>query len=128
MRLPLLASGYYAIFVDNLRIDMRLGVNPDEVSPQPVSIDIAAIVRRIGAGDGIEDVVDYNHLRDDALELCDERHFGLQESYCEALIGRLRARDTIAGVMVETRKLSAFADCAGIGCHMSDIDPDALSR
>ena len=126
MRVPLLAKGYYAIFADNLRIDMRLGVNPDEVSPQPVRIDIIAIVRRLGEGDGIEDVVDYNHLRDDALELCEERHFGLQESYCEALIERLRARDTIAGVIVETRKLSAFADCAGIGCHMTDIEPEAL--
>ena len=127
MMIPRLNKGYYAVFAEDLRLDMRLGVYPEEVTPQPVRIDILAIVQRLGDGDGIEDVVDYNHLRDDALALADERHFGLQETYCEALISRLRDRDTIHGVIVETRKLSAFADCAAIGCHMSDIDPAALN-
>lgn len=128
MHLPFLAPGYYAVFAEDLRLDMRLGVNPDEVTPQPVRIDIAAIVRRIGEGDGIEDVVDYNHLRDEALGLADSRHFGLQETFCEAVIGRLRQREAIRGVVIETRKLSIFADCAAIGCRMSDIDPRVLDR
>ncbi|MEM9233397.1 MAG: dihydroneopterin aldolase [Pseudomonadota bacterium] len=128
MNIPPLKEGYYAVFIETLRLDMRLGVYPEEVTPQPVQIDIAAIVRRLGPGDGIEDVVDYNHLRDDALALAEERHFGLQETYCEALIGRLRDRETIYGVTIETRKLSAFADSAAIGCRMTDIDPGVLSR
>lgn len=128
MNIPPLKEGYYAVFIETLRIDMRLGVYPEEVTPQPVQIDIAAMVKRLGPGDGIEDVVDYNHLRDDALALAEERHFGLQETYCEALIRRLRDRETISGVMIETRKLSAFADCTAIGCQMADIDPSVLSR
>ena len=54
---------------------MRLGVYPEEVAPQPVRIDMTAIVSRLQDGDGIEDVVDYNLLRDTALSLAEERHF-----------------------------------------------------
>lgn len=128
MMLPLLAQGYYAVFVEDLRFDMRLGVYPEEVVPQPVRIDIIAIVKRVGHGDGIEDVLDYNHLRDDALALAHENHFGLQETYCEAVIETLRRHPAIHGVMIESRKLSAFADCESIGCHMTAIDPEALAR
>ena len=128
MHLPLLASGFYAIFAEDLRLDMRLGVYPEEVTPQPVRIDVAAIVTRLSEGDGIEDVVDYNHLRDTALQLAESRHFGLQETYCETLMAELRAHEHIRGVMVETRKLSAFADCAAIGCYMTDLDRRILAE
>lgn len=128
MRLPLLARGHYAVFAQNFRIDMRIGVYPEETVPQPVRLDIAVIVLRLGAGDGIEDVYDYNHLRDEALALAADRHFGLQETFCEAIIARLRdGHDAVRGVIVESRKLRAFADCDAIGCHMTDIDPEALA-
>ncbi|ADM10465.1 hypothetical protein PB2503_12114 [Parvularcula bermudensis HTCC2503] len=126
--LPPLSQGTYAVFAEDLRLEMRLGVYPEERSPQPVRIDTVVIARRLGRGDGIEDVIDYNHLRDDALNLAEERHFGLQETFCETLIARLRMRPGVLGVIVETRKLTAFADIAAIGCHMERIDPDALAR
>lgn len=128
MHLPRLAKGYYAVFAENFRLDMRLGVYPEEKAPQAVRLDIAAIVRRLGPGDGIEDVIDYNHLRDEALALAEARHFGLQETFCEALIEKLRAaHPAIRGVIVESRKLQAFADCQAIGCHMAELDDDVLA-
>lgn len=128
MNIPLLNEGYYAVFAEDLRLDMRLGVYPEETVPQPVQIDIAAIVKRLGSSDGIEDVVDYNHLRDEAVSLAADRHFGLQETFCEAVISRLRRHSAVHGVIIETRKLTAFADIAAIGCQMTAIDPGALAR
>lgn len=127
MILPPLASGYYALFVEGLRFDMRLGVNPEEVEAQPVQIDIAMVTRRLGDGDGIEDVVDYNHLRDAALTLAEERHFGLQETFCEVLIDQLRRHSGVAGIVVETRKLTVYKDITSVGCRMVAIDPAALA-
>lgn len=126
MHIPPLADGYYAVFLEDLRQHIRLGVTEAEVRPQPVRIDIAAIVKRLGPGDGIEDVVDYNHLRDAAVTLTDSRHFGLQETLCEALIETLCTHEGVAGVIVQTRKVAIYDDAGAVGCQMSAIAPSAL--
>ncbi|MEE4208375.1 MAG: dihydroneopterin aldolase [Parvularcula sp.] len=126
--LPLLAPGYYSVFLENLRRHVKLGVLPHETRPQPVSVSIAVVVARVGEGDGIEDVVDYDSLRSCVSALTAERHFGLQETLCEAIIEDLMARPHIFGVAVETRKLAVYDDAAAVGCAMSRFDPKVLFR
>jgi dihydroneopterin aldolase len=126
--LPPLAPGYYAVFLDNLRRHVKLGVLPHETRPQPVSVSVAVVTRRVSGGDGIEDVVDYDTLRSTILQLTEERHFGLQETLCEAIIEDLLGRPHIFGVAVETRKLAVYDDASAVGCAMARIDPKALDR
>lgn len=127
MNIPLLARGHYAVFLNDFRLDARIGVMPEEQVPQPIRIDIAAILSRLGPGDGIEDVVDYSILRDTVREMVEAAHFGLQETLCEGLIERVRRHSGVHGVIVQTRKLRLFPD-AEVGCSMTDIDPAALAR
>ena len=127
MRLPLLAPGYYAVFLEDLRRKVRLGVLAHETKPQLVRFDVAMVLSRVGTGDGIEDVADYNHLRDAILDLTAERHFGLQETLCEAIIERLMALPEVHGVAVETRKLTVYEDAQAVGCAMTRVDACALS-
>ncbi|MEM1410235.1 MAG: dihydroneopterin aldolase, partial [Pseudomonadota bacterium] len=124
---PLLKPGFYAVFLENMRSHVKLGVLAHETRPQAVSFSIAAIVRRIGSGDGIEDVVDYNHLRETVMDLTSADHFGLQETLCEAIIEMLRVHPSVYGVMVETRKLTVYDDAEAVGCTMARIDQEALA-
>ncbi|NNU15303.1 dihydroneopterin aldolase [Parvularcula sp. ZS-1/3] len=126
MELPLLAPGYYAVFLEDLRKHVKLGVLEHEVRPQAVSFNLAVIASRVGKGDGIEDVVDYDNLRQTILEVTADEHFGLQETLCEAIIASLRTRDNIHGVLIETRKLTVYDDAEAVGCRMSDIDKEAI--
>ncbi|MEM0929900.1 MAG: dihydroneopterin aldolase [Pseudomonadota bacterium] len=128
MHIPELSTGYYAVFLEDLRLDVRLGILPSERAAQPVSFHIAAIVARIGPGDGIEDVVDYNHLRDTVLDIVEGGPVGLQETLCEAIIEGLMRRPSVHGVVVETRKLSVYDDAQSAGCRMSRVAPEALAR
>lgn len=125
--LPPLASGRYAVFLEDLRRKVRLGVLAHEAEPQLVRFDVAVVLRRAGPGDGIEDVADYNHLRDTVLALTAERHFGLQESLCEAIIERLIGLPEASGVAVETRKLAVYEDAGAVGCRMARFDDGALA-
>ena len=127
MHIPHLADGFYAIFLEDLRLNVRIGILPSEKDAQPVSFRVAAIVKRIGPGDGIEDVVDYNHLRDGILQLVEEAPIGLQETLCEAIIEGLMRRPSVHGVVVETRKLAVYDDAESVGCHMSRMAPEALA-
>lgn len=128
MHLPLLANGYYAVFLEDLRRHVRLGVLEHETRPQAVSFAITIIASRVGPGDGIEDVVDYNALRQSVLEVTEDTHFGLQETLCEAIIEKLTAHPNIHGVVVETRKLTVYDDAHAIGCRMAEIAPEALAH
>ena len=125
--LPPLAPSRYAVFLEDLRRKVRLGVLDHETKPQLVRFDVAMVLTRVGAGDGIEDVADYNHLRDAVIELTAERHFGLQETLCEAIIERLMALDETSGVAVETRKLAVYEDAGAVGCRMTSFAPEALT-
>lgn len=127
MQLPDLGNGYYAVFLEELRVRVRLGVLPHERRPQAVSCSVAAVLSRIGPGDGIEDVVDYNHLRETVMDLTAAEHFGLQETLCEAIIESLKKRPNVHGVIVETRKLTVYSDAEAVGCRMADIDGEALA-
>ncbi|MBB4659827.1 dihydroneopterin aldolase [Parvularcula dongshanensis] len=128
MQLPGLAPGHYFVFLEDLRRKVRLGVLAHEKDPQLVSFDLAMVLRRENAGDGMEDVVDYNHLRDAVLALTAERHFGLQETLCEAILDRLTALPGVYGAVVETRKLSVYEDASAVGCRMTRVDPSVLTR
>lgn len=127
VHLPILAPGFYAVFLEDLRLDVRIGILPSEKQAQPVSFHVAAIVERISTGDGIEDVVDYNHLRDTIVDIVEAGPVGLQETLCEAIIERLLSHPSVYGVVVETRKLAVYSDAQGVGCHMSNIDREALA-
>ncbi len=128
MQIPPLSDGYYAVFLEDFRRNIRLGVTEEERVAQPVRMDIVAFVKRLGLTDGIESVVDYRHLRDAAIALTDAQHFGLQETLCESLIGQLHEHPAIAGVMIETRKVAIFDDAGAAGCHMAAIDDGVLAR
>jgi dihydroneopterin aldolase len=126
VQLPFLQPGYYAVFLEDLRRHVKLGVLDHEVRPQLVSFSIAAIIERLGPGDGIEDVVDYDHLREAVIRLTEEAHFGLQETLCEALIEVVGALKGVHGVVVETRKLSVYPDAEAVGCRITRIEKGVL--
>ncbi|NRA29384.1 MAG: dihydroneopterin aldolase [Parvularculaceae bacterium] len=121
MDLPLLQPGFYTVFLEEMRSHVKLGVLPHETRPQAVSFSVAAIVSRIGPGDGLEDVVDYNHLRDTIIDLTTDQHYGLQETLCEAIIENLQRHPNVHGVIIETRKLTVYDDAQAVGCRMAAI-------
>ncbi|MCQ8184601.1 dihydroneopterin aldolase [Parvularcula maris] len=126
MYLPPLQQGHYTVFLEDLRRHVKLGVLDHEVRPQLVSFSIAAIIKRLGPGDGIEDVVDYDHLRQAVITLTEDTHFGLQETLCEALIEEIGRHKGVHGVVAETRKLSVYPDAEAVGCRMERIEEGVL--
>jgi len=127
IQVPLLSPGFYTVFLEERRINLRIGVLPEEATPQPVTISIAMIVKRLTAEDGIEAVVDYHHMYEAIDAALEEAPFGLQETLCERLISNIRPRDGVFGVIVESRKTALYTDAASVGCRMLDIAPEALA-
>ena len=98
---------------------IRLGIHPHEAAPQPVLVSVAMTV---GYGeplrdDAIEQVLDYDFVRDGIRALAAERGFALQETLCEAIAALCLADARVRLVRVRTMKTDVYPDAA-IGCEI----------
>ena len=66
---------------------MRLGIHPHEAVPQRVRLSVRMTVayRAAPSGDRIEEVLDYDFVREGILALAAGQGFALQETLCEAV-------------------------------------------
>lgn len=109
----------FTTLLDDLRVMIRLGIHPNEVAPQPVTI---AVEMRVGypaplGDDAIEAVLDYDFVRAGILALAAERRFALQETLCEAIAALCLADVRVRRVRVRTVKTDIYPD-ARVGCEI----------
>ncbi|MGV6800773.1 MAG: dihydroneopterin aldolase [bacterium] len=127
MNSPLLKSGYYSIFLNRYRRQVSIGIYPNErAARQELQFTVRIILQRTGPTDTIEDVVDYDYIRDTIDTIVAERHFDLQETLCEEILHQCRRRDGVFGAFIRTEKTKIYDSCDGVGCEFADIDPICL--
>jgi dihydroneopterin aldolase len=107
----------YLIILDALEVMIRLGIHPREAEPQRVIISVEMTVRypQAPAEDAIDEVLDYDFVREGILALAAGRHFSLQETLCEAIAAICLADHRVTQVSVRTSKTDIYPD-ARIGC------------
>ena len=110
----------YTILLDGLQVEMGLGIHEIEhAAPQRVTLSVWLHCAYSSVpADRIEDVVDYDFLRDGIRALAASRHFELQETLCEE-VAALALRDPrVVRVQVRSLKLDIYPD-ARIGCEIT---------
>lgn len=112
-------SATYTILLDDLRVAMRLGIHPHEAEPQPVTLSVAMTVTYPAApsADRIEEVLDYDFLRESILAMAGGPGFALQESLCEAVAALCLADQRVVKVRVRSMKTGIYPD-ARVGCEI----------
>jgi dihydroneopterin aldolase len=108
----------FTTILDRLSIMIRLGIHPHEVEPQPVVVSVEMTVAYPGplGEDAIEQVLDYDFVREGVLALT-ERRFALQETLCEAIAALCLGDARVRRVKVRTMKTDVYPD-AGVGCEI----------
>jgi dihydroneopterin aldolase len=109
----------YTILLDDLDVAMRLGIHPAEAVPQRVRLSVAMTVAydRAPAADRIEEVLDYDFVRDGVHALAAGTGFALQETLCEAVAALCLADARVREVRVRSMKLDVYPD-ARVGCEI----------
>lgn len=113
-------NAIYTTILDGLELEMRLGVHPGErVAPQRVVLSVRMTVDydRPPADDRIDEVLDYDFVRQAALALADTRHFQLQESFCDAIAELCLADPRVCKVVVRSVKTDIYPDST-VGCEI----------
>ena len=115
----------YTTLLDALEVVMGLGIHAREAVPQRVLVSVRMTVAYdapVGE-DSIDQVLDYDFVREGVRRFAAERHFALQETLCDAIAALCLAADPrVEEVRVRTAKPDIYPDAA-IGCEVTRWRP-----
>ncbi|MDP2256886.1 MAG: dihydroneopterin aldolase [Polaromonas sp.] len=107
------------IFVRGLTRQVRIGIHDFELqAAQRVIFDIdlyVPLAECTPQNDRIEEVVDYDFVRDIVSQVIDQRHTGLQETLCDTVMQAILTHPHVVAARVSTRKPDVYEDCEAVG-------------
>ena len=112
------------LFVRGLILDANIGVHDHEKGrTQRVNVDVDLFLRPFQQpiDDQIDNVLDYDFVRDEARALIASGHINLQETLAEALADVCLEREQVVAVRVATSKLDVYDDCAAVGYEITRV-------
>lgn len=115
---PLLST-HRRIFIRGLQLAVSIGIHDFErTAPQTIVFDIDVYVSKQNAHaaqDDIDAVVDYDFIRDIAIDTSQHQHFELQETLGDAIAQQILQHPQVAAVQLSTRKPDVYPDCDAVG-------------
>ena len=109
----------YITILDEFDIAMRLGIYPHEAVPQRVRLSVRMTVAydHAPSADRIEEVLDYDFIREGVLAMAAGPGFALQETLIEAVAQLCLSDARVQEVRVRSMKLDVYPDAA-VGCEV----------
>ena len=109
----------FTTILDGLDLRMRLGIHPHEATPQRVTLSVRLTVDYAAppSADRIEEVLDYDFIRDGIHRLTAGDGFALQETLVEAVAALCLADPRVREVRVRSMKPDVYPDAA-VGCEI----------
>jgi len=109
----------FTTILDGLEVAMRLGIHPHEAAPQRVRLSVWMTVAydRPPSADRIEEVLDYDFVRDGIRAMAAGEGFALQETLVEAVAALCLADPRVRVVRVRSMKVDVYPDAA-VGCEV----------
>ncbi|MBV6322795.1 dihydroneopterin aldolase [Duganella violaceipulchra] len=92
--------------------EQRLLINVDLYIPLAVSTPVK---------DQLEEVVDYDFMRDSIAKLMARGHVHLQESLCDDIVSAMLEHPRVRAARVSTMKPDVYPDCEGVGVEVFKI-------
>ena len=118
---PLLVS-CRRLFIKDLDVLARIGIHDFELgTPQRLLIDVDLYVdlkATSPSSDNIEEVVDYDFIRQVVFKRIEAGHINLQETLCDELAQLLLANAKVLAVQLSTRKPDVYPDCSAVGVEI----------
>ena len=109
------------IFIRGLVLDIVIGVHAHEqVRTQKVALDVDLFLEPgpPPVHDALDEVLDYDQVRERVREVALNERFKLQESLAERVAEVCLAISGVRGVRIQTEKLEIFEDARGVGFEL----------
>ena len=110
------------LFLRGFELQVRIGIHDFELQgSQRMRFDVDLYVPYVHSSptqDRIEEIVDYDFVRDTIRRLCARGHINLQETLCDAIAQALLGHAQVAAVRVSTCKPDVYPDCDAVGVEV----------
>ncbi len=117
------------LFLRDYEVQINIGVYESEKQgPQRALINVDLFVPlalSTPTKDHVDDVLDYNFMRNTVAKRMAQGHIHLQETLCDDIATALLAHPRVRAVRVSSEKPDAYPDCHSVGVEVFHIKPKA---
>jgi dihydroneopterin aldolase len=110
------------LFLSNYEIYINIGIHDFEKrGEQRVLINVelfVPLVENTPSKDSLDEVVDYDFMRQSILERVSKGHIHLQETLCDDVAKIMLAHPNVRAVKVSTAKPDVYPDCEAVGVEI----------
>ncbi|CDG85613.1 dihydroneopterin aldolase [Janthinobacterium agaricidamnosum] len=113
------------LFLRNYEVMINIGVYEfEKKGEQRVLINVDLYIPlelSTPKADNLEEVVDYDFMRETIAKRMTQGHVQLQESLCDDVVTAMLAHPRVRAVRVSTMKPDVYPDCEGVGVEVFKI-------
>jgi len=113
------------LFLKNFVINMNIGVHEFEKKGEQrvvVNVDLYVPLKdNTPSKDTLDEVVDYDFMRQTIADIIAPGHIHLQETLCDEIAKRMMTHPLVKACRVSTEKPDVYPDCDGVGVEVFRI-------
>lgn len=110
------------VFLRNFAVMSSIGVHDFEKRDQQrvlFNVELyVPLAESTPANDELDEVVDYDFIRDTIVQRLSQGHTQLQETLCDDIARTLLAHPKVRAVQVSTQKPDVYPDCDSVGVEV----------
>ena len=121
-------AGCRRLFLRNYALPVNIGVHDfEKLGAQRLVINVdlwVALADSSPENDRLDEVVDYDFIRDAVAARVAQGHIELQETLADDLLKTMLAHPKVRAARVSTEKPDVYPDCDAVGCEVFGLkDP-----
>ena len=113
------------LFLRNYEVQINIGVHEFEKKGEQrvlINVDLfIPLVLSTPQADQLDEVVDYDFMRDTIARRMAQGHIHLQETLCDDVAKAMLAHPKVRAVRVSTEKPDVYPDCDAVGVEVFHI-------
>jgi len=110
------------LFLSNYEVYINIGVHDFEKRGEQrvlINVDLfVPLVENTPSKDSLDEVVDYDFMRQSIIERVSKGHIHLQETLCDDVAKIMLAHPNVRAVKVSTAKPDVYPDCDAVGVEI----------
>ena len=110
------------LFLSNYEVYINIGVHDFEKRGEQrvlINVDLfVPLVENTPSKDRLDEVVDYDFMRQSILERVSRGHIHLQETLCDDVAKIMLAHPNVRAVKVSSAKPDVYPDCEAVGVEI----------
>ena len=117
------------LFLRNYEVMINIGVHDFEKKGEQrvlINVDLyIPLAESTPKEDQLEEVVDYDFMRETIARRMAQGYVHLQETLCDDVVKAMLAHPRVRAVQVSTMKPDVYPDCEGVGVEVFQIKDEA---